>query len=99
MNSRIDLGVERSMIHLIVKQPIRHIIPIYMHACCVCFNFYCSTANVVNMAMLVAMCVLCMWIYVRYTGEHREWGVSIDDVAESLWDGVSDYCLLIQNSC
>jgi len=39
--------------------------------------------------MLAAMCVLCMWIYVRYTGEHRDWGVSIDDMAELLWDGVS----------
>lgn len=46
-------------------------------------------ANLVNMMMGVSLVMLITWAYIRYSGEHREIGVHIDQVAEGIWDLVS----------
>ncbi|ESO10145.1 hypothetical protein HELRODRAFT_73066, partial [Helobdella robusta] len=46
-------------------------------------------ANLSNLIMLIAIGVLSVWVYTRYTGEMRELGESIDDLASALWENVS----------
>jgi atlastin len=48
-----------------------------------------TLANIANVVMLVFVALLCVWVYARYTGEHREYGQFVDHVAEALWDEVS----------
>lgn len=48
-----------------------------------------SVAVVCNLVMGVALVTLCVWAYVKYSGEFREVGGVIDQVAETLWEQVS----------
>uniref|UniRef100_A0A8C9SCB1 Atlastin GTPase 2 n=1 Tax=Scleropages formosus TaxID=113540 RepID=A0A8C9SCB1_SCLFO len=50
-----------------------------------------SIATVCNLVMGVALISLCIWAYVKYSGEFRELGAVIDQVAETLWEQV---CML-----
>ncbi|KPP71574.1 atlastin-2-like [Scleropages formosus] len=45
-----------------------------------------SIATVCNLVMGVALISLCIWAYVKYSGEFRELGAVIDQVAETLWE-------------
>ncbi|XP_045502422.1 atlastin isoform X1 [Colias croceus] len=45
-------------------------------------------ANLCNLAMGLALLTLVLWAYIRYSGEMRELGVTIDDSANWLWDNV-----------
>ncbi|XP_063831178.1 atlastin-like [Ostrinia nubilalis] len=45
-------------------------------------------ANLCNLAMGLALLTLVLWAYIRYSGEMRELGVTIDEVANCLWDNV-----------
>ncbi|XP_072929621.1 atlastin-like isoform X2 [Epargyreus clarus] len=47
-----------------------------------------SLANLCNLTMGVALLTLVLWAYIRYSGEMRELGVTIDDTANWLWDNV-----------
>lgn len=47
-----------------------------------------SVATICNMMMGVALVSLCTWAYVKYSGEFREVGSFIDQVAETLWEQV-----------
>lgn len=46
-------------------------------------------ASVCNMVLGFALITLCTWAYIRYSGEYRELGALIDQVAGALWDQVS----------
>ncbi|XP_041970019.1 atlastin isoform X2 [Aricia agestis] len=45
-------------------------------------------ANLCNLVMGISLLTLALWAYIRYSGEMREFGVSIDDMANWLWDNV-----------
>ncbi|XP_026743061.1 atlastin-like isoform X2 [Trichoplusia ni] len=45
-------------------------------------------ANLCNLAMGLALLTLVLWAYIRYSGEMREIGVTIDDVANVLWENL-----------
>ncbi|XP_064411913.1 atlastin-2 isoform X1 [Latimeria chalumnae] len=47
-----------------------------------------SIASLCNFIMGVALLSLCTWAYVKYSGEFREIGAVIDQVAETLWEQV-----------
>ncbi|XP_021922722.1 atlastin isoform X3 [Zootermopsis nevadensis] len=47
-----------------------------------------SLANLCNLVMGVAMLSFGVWAYVRYSGEMREIGAYLDEVANLLWDNV-----------
>uniref|UniRef100_A0AAQ5XUW9 GB1/RHD3-type G domain-containing protein n=1 Tax=Amphiprion ocellaris TaxID=80972 RepID=A0AAQ5XUW9_AMPOC len=47
-----------------------------------------SVATLCNLAMGAALTALCIWAYVKYSGEFREVGGFIDQVAETLWEQV-----------
>ncbi|KAI4832784.1 hypothetical protein KUCAC02_015732 [Chaenocephalus aceratus] len=47
-----------------------------------------SVATLCNLLMGVALTALCVWAYVKYSGEFREVGGVIDQVAETLWEQV-----------
>uniref|UniRef100_A0A6Q2YIW0 GB1/RHD3-type G domain-containing protein n=1 Tax=Esox lucius TaxID=8010 RepID=A0A6Q2YIW0_ESOLU len=49
-----------------------------------------TVAAVCNLVMGVALAALCLWAYVKYSGEFREVGSVIDQVAETLWEQVGD---------
>ncbi|CAL4079710.1 unnamed protein product [Meganyctiphanes norvegica] len=51
------------------------------------FGMY-SFANVCNLAMGIFIIMLTLWAYVRYSGEYRDIGVHIDEVASFLWENV-----------
>lgn len=46
-------------------------------------------ASVCNMILGLALITLCTWAYIRYSGEYRELGQVIDQVAGAFWDQVS----------
>uniref|UniRef100_A0A8C5DPW5 GB1/RHD3-type G domain-containing protein n=1 Tax=Gouania willdenowi TaxID=441366 RepID=A0A8C5DPW5_GOUWI len=46
-------------------------------------------ASLCNMILGLALITLCTWAYIRYSGEYRELGAVIDQVAGALWDQVS----------
>lgn len=48
-----------------------------------------SIANMFNLAMGISLLTLVMWAYVRYSGELREIGMQIDDMASFIWENVS----------
>ncbi|XP_010222219.1 PREDICTED: atlastin-1 [Tinamus guttatus] len=55
-------------------------------------------ASLCNMIMGLTLITLCTWAYIRYSGEYRELGAVIDQVAAALWDQgstneVSDTCV------
>ncbi|XP_060118263.1 atlastin-1 isoform X1 [Heteronotia binoei] len=43
-------------------------------------------ASLCNMVMGLTLITLCTWAYIRYSGEYRELGAVIDQVAAALWD-------------
>ncbi|KAM7394828.1 hypothetical protein PAMP_021608 [Pampus punctatissimus] len=45
-----------------------------------------SVATLCNLVMGVALTALCIWAYAKYSGEFREVGGVIDQVAETLWE-------------
>ncbi|XP_061086909.1 atlastin-2 isoform X1 [Conger conger] len=47
-----------------------------------------TVAALCNMVMGVALLSLCVWAYVKYSGEFRDLGTVIDHVAETLWEQV-----------
>uniref|UniRef100_A0A7N9ALJ8 Atlastin-2-like n=1 Tax=Mastacembelus armatus TaxID=205130 RepID=A0A7N9ALJ8_9TELE len=47
-----------------------------------------SVATLCNLVMGVALTALCIWAYVKYSGEFREVGGVIDQVAETLWEQI-----------
>lgn len=48
-----------------------------------------SLANICYIVMLSFVVALSVWVYTRYTGEHREFGQIVDHIADVLWDEVS----------
>uniref|UniRef100_A0A673CC28 Atlastin-2-like n=1 Tax=Sphaeramia orbicularis TaxID=375764 RepID=A0A673CC28_9TELE len=48
-----------------------------------------SVATMCNLVMGVALTALCVWAYVKYSGEFREVGGVIDQAADILWEQVS----------
>ncbi|XP_066152072.1 atlastin [Euwallacea fornicatus] len=51
------------------------------------FGLY-SLANMCNMGMAVSFITLATWAYVRYSGEMREVGVTIDETANFIWENL-----------
>ncbi|XP_049640212.1 atlastin-2 isoform X2 [Suncus etruscus] len=47
-----------------------------------------SIAALCNLVLGLALTALCTWAYVKYSGEFREVGTLIDQVAEALWEQV-----------
>ncbi|XP_024280878.1 atlastin-2 isoform X3 [Oncorhynchus tshawytscha] len=47
-----------------------------------------TIAVLANLVMGVALITLCMWAYVKYSGEFRDVGTIIDLLAETLWEQV-----------
>uniref|UniRef100_A0A1A8R0G4 Atlastin GTPase 2 n=1 Tax=Nothobranchius pienaari TaxID=704102 RepID=A0A1A8R0G4_9TELE len=45
-----------------------------------------ALASLANLVMGVALLSLCAWAYVKYSGEFRELGAFIDQVADTLWE-------------
>ncbi|XP_068606833.1 atlastin-2-like [Brachionichthys hirsutus] len=45
-----------------------------------------SVATLCNLVMGVALTALCIWAHVRYSGQFREVGGVIDQVAGTLWE-------------
>ncbi|XP_069577727.1 atlastin-2-like isoform X1 [Brachyistius frenatus] len=45
-----------------------------------------SVATLCNLVMGATLTALCVWAYVKYSGEFREVGGVIDQVAETLWE-------------
>uniref|UniRef100_U3JGM6 Atlastin GTPase 1 n=1 Tax=Ficedula albicollis TaxID=59894 RepID=U3JGM6_FICAL len=43
-------------------------------------------ASLCNMVLGLTLITLCTWAYIRYSGEYRELGAVIDQVAAALWD-------------
>uniref|UniRef100_A0A673WTA4 Atlastin GTPase 2 n=1 Tax=Salmo trutta TaxID=8032 RepID=A0A673WTA4_SALTR len=48
-----------------------------------------TIAMLANLVMGVALMMLCMWAYVKYSGEFRDVGTIIDLLAETLWEQVA----------
>ncbi|CAO2604322.1 Atl2 [Lemmus lemmus] len=55
-----------------------------------------SLAVICNLVMGLALTSLCTWAYVKYSGEFREIGTMIDQIAETLWEQVGIYLLVLQ---
>uniref|UniRef100_A0A480PSN7 Atlastin-2 isoform 1 n=1 Tax=Sus scrofa TaxID=9823 RepID=A0A480PSN7_PIG len=55
-----------------------------------------SIAVLCNLVMGLALTSLCTWAYVKYSGEFREIGTMIDQIAETLWEQVGIYFLVFQ---
>uniref|UniRef100_A0A2K6N2Z4 Atlastin GTPase 2 n=2 Tax=Rhinopithecus TaxID=542827 RepID=A0A2K6N2Z4_RHIBE len=55
-----------------------------------------SIAVLCNLVMGLALTFLCTWAYVKYSGEFREIGTMIDQIAETLWEQVGIYLLVFQ---
>ncbi|XP_011496219.1 PREDICTED: atlastin isoform X3 [Ceratosolen solmsi marchali] len=47
-------------------------------------------AYICNIIMGVALLTLVVWAYVRYSGEFREIGSTIDDLATGIWENIND---------
>ncbi|XP_062427462.1 atlastin-2 isoform X5 [Rhea pennata] len=45
-----------------------------------------SIATLCNLIMGMALISLCTWAYVKYSGEFREVGTAIDQIAEAIWE-------------
>ncbi|KAL5235056.1 hypothetical protein ACI65C_002466 [Semiaphis heraclei] len=52
------------------------------------FNFFgiYSVASGINLIMGLALLVLILWAYIRYSGIHSDLGSTIDDAANIMWD-------------
>ena len=47
-----------------------------------------SLAGIANLGMGIAILLLGIWAYVRYSGEYRDIGMKIDQLAETIWEQV-----------
>ncbi|KAK7103242.1 atlastin-2-like isoform X3 [Littorina saxatilis] len=47
-----------------------------------------SLANLANLGMFVFLILMVTWFYIRYSGEHRQLAMHIDQLAEVLWDNM-----------
>ncbi|KAF4527359.1 hypothetical protein B566_EDAN001138 [Ephemera danica] len=47
-----------------------------------------ALANICNLVMGISLLTLGVWAYVRYSGEMREIGSQIDEIANVLWEGL-----------
>lgn len=56
-----------------------------------------SIAVLCNLVMGLALTSLCTWAYVKYSGEFREIGTMIDQLAETLWEQVGIYLLVFSD--
>lgn len=56
-------------------------------------------ASLCNMIMGLTLITLCTWAYIRYSGEYRELGAVIDQVAAALWDQVRASSAFLSRSC
>lgn len=54
-----------------------------------------TLANLVNLLMILFLVLLVTWLYTRYTGEHRNISLTIDQLADILWDNVSIILILL----
>lgn len=54
-------------------------------------------ASLCNMILGLALITLCTWAYIRYSGEYRELGAVIDQVAGALWDQVREQQISFKN--
>ncbi|XP_072755393.1 atlastin isoform X3 [Anoplolepis gracilipes] len=45
-----------------------------------------TIANVCNLIMGIGLLTLVLWAYIRYSGEFREIGTQIDDLANKIWE-------------
>lgn len=55
-------------------------------------------ASLCNMIMGLTLITLCTWAYIRYSGEYRELGAVIDQVAAALWDQVGMFSLQLNSA-
>ncbi|KAE8601260.1 hypothetical protein XENTR_v10013606 [Xenopus tropicalis] len=51
-----------------------------------------SIATICNLIMGLALLSFCTWAYVKYSGEFRELGTLIDQIAEIIWEQVGIGC-------
>ena len=58
-----------------------------------------TVASLLNMVMVVFLLLMLTWLYVRYTGQHRNVSLIIDHVADAVWDNVSSslqaFCFVV----
>ncbi|XP_017780386.1 PREDICTED: atlastin-like [Nicrophorus vespilloides] len=47
-----------------------------------------AVANLLNMLMGFSFFILCLWAYIRYSGDYREFGVTLDEIATFIWENV-----------
>ncbi|XP_078464774.1 atlastin-2-like isoform X1 [Lampetra fluviatilis] len=47
-----------------------------------------ALASLCNLVLTMSLLLLCTWSYVRYSGEYRDVGAVIDDLANVLWEQV-----------
>lgn len=47
-----------------------------------------SIATLCNLVLGIALISFCTWAYVKYSGEFREVGTAIDQIAEAIWEQV-----------
>ncbi|XP_046660002.1 atlastin-like [Homalodisca vitripennis] len=63
------------------------------------FGLY-PLASTCNMVMGLALITLILWSYIRYSGEMREVGEQLDEIANILWDNIMKplYQLFVEKS-
>ncbi|XP_071554531.1 atlastin isoform X1 [Temnothorax nylanderi] len=49
-----------------------------------------TLANVCNLIMGIGLLTLVLWAYIRYSGEFREIGTQIDDLASTIWENCTN---------
>ncbi|KAG5320614.1 ATLAS protein, partial [Acromyrmex heyeri] len=49
-----------------------------------------TIANICNLIMGVGLLTLVLWAYIRYSGEFREIGTQIDDLASKIWENCTN---------
>ncbi|KAL6421907.1 hypothetical protein ACFW04_010803 [Cataglyphis niger] len=49
-----------------------------------------TIANVCNLIMGIGLLTLVLWAYIRYSGEFREIGTQIDDLANKIWENCTN---------
>lgn len=56
-----------------------------------------SIAALCNLVLGMALISFCTWAYVKYSGEFREVGTAIDQIAEAIWEqvGIWFYCKIL----
>ncbi|XP_011170692.1 atlastin isoform X1 [Solenopsis invicta] len=49
-----------------------------------------TLANICNLIMGIGLLTLVLWAYIRYSGEFREIGTQIDDLASTIWENCTN---------